>query len=41
MTVAIPPLDSLTHDAADFQAVKDNPLHGGLLDPVRDYYREF
>ena len=39
VTVAIPPLDSLTHDAAYFQAVKDNPLHGGLLDPVRDYYR--
>jgi hypothetical protein len=39
VTVEIPPLDSLTHDAAYFQAVKDSPLHGGLLDPVRDYYR--
>jgi 5-methylthioadenosine/S-adenosylhomocysteine deaminase len=39
VTVEIPPLDSLTHDAAYFQAVKESPLHGGLLDPVRDYYR--
>ena len=38
VTVEIPPLDSLTHDAAYFQTVKDSPLHGGLLDPVRDYY---
>jgi hypothetical protein len=34
----IPPLDSLTHDAAYFRAVKKSPLHGGLLDPVRSYY---
>ncbi|HEY5248688.1 MAG TPA: amidohydrolase family protein, partial [Dermatophilaceae bacterium] len=38
VTVYIPPLDSLTHDSAYFQAVKGSPLHGGLLDPVRDYY---
>lgn len=38
VTVAIPPLDSLTHDAAYFQAVANSPLHGGLLDPVRAYY---
>lgn len=38
VTVQIPPLDSLTHDAAYFAAVKNSPLHGGLLDPVRDYY---
>jgi hypothetical protein len=38
VTVAIPPLDSLTHDAAYFAAVKNSPLHGGLLDTVRDYY---
>jgi hypothetical protein len=38
VTVVIPPLDSLTHDAAYFRAVAASPLHGGLLDPVRDYY---
>jgi 5-methylthioadenosine/S-adenosylhomocysteine deaminase len=38
VTVAIPPLDSLTHDKAYFDAVKASPLHGGLLDAVRDYY---
>jgi cytosine/adenosine deaminase-related metal-dependent hydrolase len=38
VTVAIPPLDSLTHDAAYFSAVAASPLHGGLLNPVRDYY---
>jgi cytosine/adenosine deaminase-related metal-dependent hydrolase len=36
--VHIPPLDSLTHDAAYFRAVAASPLHGGLLDGVRDYY---
>lgn len=36
--VRIPPLDSLTHDAAYFRAVKKAKLHGGLLDGVRDYY---
>jgi len=39
VTVAIPPLDSLCHDAAYFQAVKASPLHGGLLDPIADYYK--
>jgi 5-methylthioadenosine/S-adenosylhomocysteine deaminase len=39
VTVAIPPLDSLIHDAAYFKAVKESPLHGGLLDPVADYYK--
>ncbi len=39
VTVGIPPLDSLTHDAAYFQAVKASPLHGGLLDPIADYYK--
>jgi 5-methylthioadenosine/S-adenosylhomocysteine deaminase len=38
VTVEIPPLDSLTHDTAYFQAVENSPLHGGLLGPVRDYY---
>ncbi len=41
VTVEIPPLDSLTHDVAYFQAIKNSPLHGGLLDPVRDYYGRF
>jgi 5-methylthioadenosine/S-adenosylhomocysteine deaminase len=36
--VHIPPLDSLTHDTAYFKAVAASPLHGGLLDGVRDYY---
>jgi 5-methylthioadenosine/S-adenosylhomocysteine deaminase len=36
--VHIPPLDSLTHDAAYFKAVAASPLHGGLLDGVREYY---
>jgi 5-methylthioadenosine/S-adenosylhomocysteine deaminase len=36
--VRIPPLDSLTHDAAYFKAVAASPLHGGLLDGVKDYY---
>lgn len=39
VTVEIPPLDSLTHDAAYFQAVKASPIHGGLLDPVAAYYK--
>jgi cytosine/adenosine deaminase-related metal-dependent hydrolase len=39
VTVDIPPLDSLTHDAAYFQAVRASPIHGGLLDPVADYYK--
>jgi hypothetical protein len=38
VTVDIPPLDALTHDAAYFRAVKASPLHGGLLSPLADYY---
>jgi 5-methylthioadenosine/S-adenosylhomocysteine deaminase len=38
VTVRIPPLDSLVHDAAYFRAVKRAPLHGGLLDGLRSYY---
>jgi 5-methylthioadenosine/S-adenosylhomocysteine deaminase len=38
ITVSIPPLDSLTHDAAYFRAVKASPLHGGTLDPLASYY---
>jgi 5-methylthioadenosine/S-adenosylhomocysteine deaminase len=36
--VRIPPLDTLVHDRAYFDAVDASPLHGGLLDGVRDYY---
>jgi hypothetical protein len=36
--VRIPKPDSLTHDTAYFKAVAASPLHGGLLDGVRDYY---
>ncbi len=38
VTVHIPPLDSLSYDAAYFRAIEASPLHGGLLDPIRDYY---
>ena len=40
VTVRIPPLDPLVHDDAYFKAIEASPLHGGLLDPVRDYYGE-
>jgi 5-methylthioadenosine/S-adenosylhomocysteine deaminase len=36
--VRIPPLDTLVHDQKYFDAVAASPLHGGLLDGVRDYY---
>ena len=39
VTVRIPPLDPLVHGAAYFNAVERSPLHGGLLDGLRDYYR--
>jgi cytosine/adenosine deaminase-related metal-dependent hydrolase len=39
ITVRIPPLDSLTHDAAYFKAVKASPIHGHLLDGLRAYYQ--
>jgi hypothetical protein len=38
VTVRIPPLDSLVHDAAYFRAVRRAPLHAGLLDALRSYY---
>ena len=38
VTVRIPPLDSLVHYATYFRAVARSPLHGGLLDGLRDYY---
>jgi 5-methylthioadenosine/S-adenosylhomocysteine deaminase len=37
--VEIPPLDSLTHDAAYFKAIEASPLHDGRLDPLHEYYR--
>jgi len=36
--VKIPPLDTLVHDRAYFDAVDASPLHGGLLGGLRDYY---
>jgi len=36
--VVIPPLDSLTHDAAYLAAVRAAPIHGGLLDGLASYY---
>jgi hypothetical protein len=36
--VRIPPLDTLVHDKAYFDAVAASPLHGGTLDGLRDYY---
>ena len=38
VTVRIPPLDPLTHDRAYFEAIKSSPLHGKLLNRLRDYY---
>jgi 5-methylthioadenosine/S-adenosylhomocysteine deaminase len=38
VTVRIPPLDPLTHNAAYFNAINRSPLHGGLLDGLRSYY---
>ncbi|HEX3318154.1 MAG TPA: amidohydrolase family protein [Solirubrobacteraceae bacterium] len=38
-TTEIPPLDTLAADAAYFRAIEQAPLHGGLLDGLRDYYR--
>jgi 5-methylthioadenosine/S-adenosylhomocysteine deaminase len=39
VTVRIPPLDPLAHGAAYFNAIRLSPLHGKLLDGLRDYYR--
>jgi 5-methylthioadenosine/S-adenosylhomocysteine deaminase len=36
--VKIPPLDTLVHDKRYFDAVDASPLHGGLLNGLRDYY---
>jgi 5-methylthioadenosine/S-adenosylhomocysteine deaminase len=36
--VFIPPLDPLVHDAAFFAAVAANPIHGGKLDALADYW---
>jgi len=39
VTVRIPPLDPLVHGAAYFNAIERSPLHGKLLNGLRDYYR--
>jgi 5-methylthioadenosine/S-adenosylhomocysteine deaminase len=36
--VAIPALDTLTHDAAYFDRIAKEPLHAGRLDGLRTYY---
>ena len=36
--VYIPPLDPLSHNSAYFKAIAASPLHGGKLDPVKNYY---
>jgi len=36
--VKIPPLDTMVHDKRYFDAVDASPLHGGLLNGLRDYY---
>jgi 5-methylthioadenosine/S-adenosylhomocysteine deaminase len=36
--VRIPPLDTLVHDKAYFDAVAASPLHGGTLDGLSEYY---
>jgi 5-methylthioadenosine/S-adenosylhomocysteine deaminase len=36
--VSIPPLDTLTHDAAYFDALSKEKLHGGQLDGLSSYY---
>lgn len=38
VTVDIPPLDSLNHNAAYFKAIEASPLHEGKLDPLENYY---
>jgi hypothetical protein len=35
----IPPLDPLAHSASYFNAIERSPLHGQLLNKLRDYYR--
>jgi hypothetical protein len=39
VTGRIPPPDPLAHGAAYFNAIEPSPLHGKLLDGLRDYYR--
>jgi 5-methylthioadenosine/S-adenosylhomocysteine deaminase len=36
--IVVPPLPSLTHDAAWLRTVAANPFHGGVLDALADYY---
>ena len=38
VTVEIPPLDPLVHDASYFDAIDASPIQGGLLGPIRKDY---
>ena len=38
VAVQIPPPDALVPNGDYFEAVKRSPLHGGMLDGLRDYY---
>lgn len=40
VTVDIPPLDPLHHNADYFKAIAASPLHGGELDPIASYYED-
>lgn len=37
-TVTIPPVPTLVHDAAFFDQLDSCPIHGGVLDPLRDRF---
>jgi hypothetical protein len=36
--IVIPPLPSLVHDVAFFEAIKGRGFHGGLLDGLKGFY---
>jgi hypothetical protein len=38
VTVRIPPLDRLVPDTSYFDAIAASPIHGGVLDAIRDDY---
>jgi len=38
VTIVIPPLPSLVHDAAFFKSIKGQGFHGGLLDGLAEFY---
>jgi hypothetical protein len=37
--VVIPPLPTLVHDAAFFNAIHGHGFHGGVLDGLADFYK--